>query len=148
MSEKNYLQAIKTYLDSGCEVEIEMSIEKYDTNRIDVITGSNEISWWYMFHCRELAMTYLNDTKEFYLFWMPVDILSIKPIGKPLYEYKVGDKIQYLKSWHIGTYEISEAQVQATNEIIDVHMIKLENWLYPIDIRQIAPLVDNLNSKW
>lgn len=85
------LEKIKTLLDSGCWVEVMYKpVEDWAEFMDKIIAYSSEDVF-------DRLINWRGD-----LFFPDLDcITSIKPIARPLYEYKVGDRVVVLDKWEV-----------------------------------------------
>ena len=137
------LEKIKTLLDSWCYVEVEFKktvagkIKKGDVKYGMLLYWYDEdslIGDWDFIHIYFDRMYLKNN-------WTDVKILSIKPIARPLYNYKVGDKVVVLDNYE-GKYLIFWEIVEITNIWNGTIEVEKNKDIYSIDTRCIAPVLD------
>lgn len=119
------LEKIKKLLDSWCWVEV-----KCDKWTITFIA-----------HDSEYEFANSRNNKHLYSQIEKREIFSIKPIARPLYQYKVGDKVVVLENYE-GKYLIFWEIVEITNIWNGTIEVEKNKDIYSIDTRCIAPVLD------
>lgn len=125
------LEKIKKLLDSGCWVEVMYKpVEDWAEFMDKIIAYSSEDVF-------DRLINWRGD-----LFFPDLDcITSIKPIARPLYNYKVGDKVVVLDNYE-GKYLIFWEIVEITNIWNGTIEVEKNKDIYSIDTRCIAPVLD------
>ena len=125
------LEKIKKLLDSGCWVEVMYKpVEDWAEFMDKIIAYSSEDVF-------DRLINWRGD-----LFFPDLDcITSVKPMGRPLYKYTIGQFVVILDNYEGDTFEIGKeymvvGQVQGN---VNLTKDKTINETFPVDVRCVAP---------